>query len=100
MLGRKVGELNQGSYLMEKSKAIERANSYRQMVGLWAWKDFEKEILEIENEASRKIDTVVLDQNAGMVIAEARGERKSLQKLYDRINYILGEGGISAEQKL
>lgn len=36
---------------MSDPKAIERANSYRTMMGSWAWKDFE-EILKTERQTA------------------------------------------------
>lgn len=35
----------------DTAKAIERANSYRQMMDLWAWKDFEKYLDETRQNA-------------------------------------------------
>lgn len=76
----------------DRKKAIERANAYREMMNLWAWKDLMNELQEIKSDSALVIDAVPLDQNAQLVIAESRGERKGLQKLLNRIDYIVSSG--------
>ena len=75
--------------MSDDKKAIERANSYREMMNLWAWKDFVNEVELLRAASANTIDTVVLDENAPMVIAEARGERKGLSKILTIASQIL-----------
>lgn len=60
------------------------------MIGLWAWTDFIKFVHEFKEELNLQIDTIPLDENAPMLLSEARGGRKALQKILDYI-----EGTIS-----
>lgn len=84
--------MNETTEETERKKKVERANAYREMMNLWAWKDLMNELKEIREDAALVIDAVPLDQNAQLVIAESRGERRGLQKLQNRIDYILASG--------
>lgn len=76
----------------ERRKAIERANAYREMMSLWAWKDFVENVIgEIRNQSIKQFDDIpTSDLASGAVyVAEARGIRKGLTKALDEVGYIL-----------
>lgn len=66
------------------------ALSYQTMMGLAAWKHFKVNILDrIEQMAINDEDSVPLDELTPARIAEARGRRKAIDKIYNDIDYIL-----------
>ena len=74
-------------------KKIERANSYREMMGTWAWKDFVqvlKELRQSNLEAVIFVDSVE-------AIQLARGQVKSVDTILANVGYILEEGGIKID---
>lgn len=90
--------MNETAEDQARKKAIERANAYREMMNLWAWKDLMNELEGIRQDALMVIDAVPFEQNAALVIAESRGERRGLQKLLNRIDFVLsgGAGGVQS----
>ena len=74
----------------EKKKAIERANSYREMMQMWAWKDFVK-LAESQKESYGNIIDVVSFEidNAPMIMAESRGARKAIGQLLNSVDFIV-----------
>lgn len=73
----------------EIRKSVERANSYRDMMGLWAWKDFES-ILDWYEDQSFK-DLKVLSSSSGyeFEVGKLIGRMKVIDDLRDEVNRII-----------
>lgn len=70
----------------DRLKAIERANSYRQMMDLWAWKDFERFLDETRQSALEKgIKTKDSDERNDL-----RGIVLCIDSIKSELGYILG----------
>lgn len=68
------------------------AESYRVMLSLGAWKHFEQNTLSrIEQQATKSEDEIPISDlhNATAYIAEARGKRKTIEKIRSDIDYIV-----------
>lgn len=69
---------------MDNEKEIERANSYRDMMNLWAFKDLYSEIEEI-----RKVSLESAISSATIEsVYEARGKVKGIDQLLSTIEHI------------
>jgi len=73
----------------EKAKAVEKANSYREMCRLWAWKDLINSIDEIKKESVTRTDSYSTKDLSLVLIAEDRGIRKGLDRLLAEVDSIL-----------
>lgn len=69
----------------DQKKAIERANSYRQMMELWAWKDFFKFIEDLRREALES----AIEKDSIKDVQVQRGIVKAVDKIQSEIDYIL-----------
>lgn len=66
------------------------AESYRTMMGLGAWKHFEKEILSrVEAQAMKDEDSMELKDLTPAAIGECRGRRNAVRKIKTDLDYIL-----------
>ena len=70
----------------DKAKAIERANSYRQMMDLWAWKDLQS---FLESTRTAALESAVISDEI-KDIQMWRGYVKCLDSINSHIGYILG----------
>lgn len=77
----------------DNQAAIEKANAYREMMNMWAWKDLMKMIDVAKQEAFDVIDRTSLEQLTPSKIAEAKGIRKAFINIESEINLILGNAG-------
>lgn len=69
----------------DKAKAIERANSYRQMMESWAWKDFSEVARERRSAALEKaLNAVSMDE-----VQQARGAVRFHDSLMSELDFIL-----------
>lgn len=73
----------------EKAKAIERANSYRDMCNLWAWKDLVRIIEEEKIASVTRCDSIPTKEMSLSLVSEERGIRKGLNKILSEVGYIL-----------
>lgn len=71
----------------DKAKEIERANSYRQMMTNWAWKDFEKELETIRQDA---LEMAIVSTNLENVYIQ-RGIVKCIDSIKSNVGSILDE---------
>ena len=72
--------------LVEKdTKAIERANAYRQMMDLWAWKDFLNFIREVRQSSLES----AIEMKDISEIQIARGKVKCIDEIFGELDYIL-----------
>lgn len=71
---------------LDKRKAIERANSYRDMLNLWAWKDL---MGQIRDEKDARIEKLLV---VGGDVEFVRGFTAALRFIDTSIAYILSEG--------
>ena len=73
---------------MSDAKSIERANSYRQMMDSWAWKDFEANILN-----AKRIDALekAIFSTTMEDVQLERGKVKCVDAIKADIGYILGD---------
>jgi len=70
----------------EDKKTIEKANSYRQMMDQWAWKDFKGIMDQRRNDALEKtIWASTMEE-----VQVQRGYVKCIDSLNSEIDYILG----------
>lgn len=83
--------------MSETGKAIERANAYRDMMNMWAWKDLMVIFEGIKNQAFNVVDNTSIEELTVSKIAEAKGIRKGLDALISEINMILGTAGYKVE---
>ncbi len=69
------------------------ATSYQTMMGLAAWRHFTKNILDrIEELATKEEDELPLDDLTPARIAESRGKRAVIAKIYSDIDFIVNGG--------
>lgn len=73
----------------DKAKAIERANSYRQMMEMWAWKDFQRLIREKEFDNEVAFHNAPQEHLTPMNIGEYRGWKKAFLWMEQEIGFIL-----------
>lgn len=69
----------------DKSKAIEKANSYRQMMEFWAWKDFE---LFLQEQRRTALEMAVNSDELKDIQVQ-RGIVKCLNAIENHLGYIL-----------
>ncbi len=69
----------------DRVKAVERANSYRQMMEQWAWKDF-KSILDQTRQSAleRGINASMIEETQVQ-----KGFVKCIDSIYGELNFIL-----------
>lgn len=72
---------------MSDPKDIERANSYRQMMSIWAWKDFEKELETIRQDA---LEMAIISTDLQQVYIQ-RGIVKCIDSIKASVGSILEE---------
>jgi hypothetical protein len=70
---------------MSDPKAIERANSYRDMMRSWAWKDFE-EIMKSERQSALEAAIVSSDIKD---VQEKRGFVRCIDSLFSELETVL-----------
>lgn len=72
----------------EKAKAIEKANSYRQMMESWAWKDL---IATAEENKTSILNNILNgDQTTERQIGYLKGYRDAVDQIFkDHIGYVL-----------
>lgn len=75
----------------DKAKSIERANSYRQMFELWAWKDLVREIEEMKKDARNGIENIDVDKINSNRTAEYIGFMKAFSKIENHLGYVTSE---------
>ena len=75
----------------QKAKAaIELANAYRDMMGMFAWKHFTGVVLEnIRKHPMDTIDAMEIKDLTVAHVAEGRGIRKCIEAIKEEINWIL-----------
>jgi hypothetical protein len=74
---------------IDKAKAIERAESYRSMMILWAWKDFNRMLKEKEMENEVTFHSTSQEKLTPMAIGEYRGWKKAFMWIESELEYIL-----------
>lgn len=75
----------------DKAKAVERANSYRQMMELWAWKELE---LFLENERKSALELAIVSEDLKDIQVN-RGKVQQLDSIKSHLGYILGGGQVN-----
>ena len=75
--------------MSEDAKAIERANAYRQMCQMWAWKDLMKIVEDVKEETVSREDSYATKDLSLVLIAEDRGIRRGLNRLLSEVDSIL-----------
>lgn len=82
----------QPAHYPERDRKMQRAAAYRSLVDSWAWKDLKLSILERIREQSIKdednVSVARLAEEIG-VIAECRGRRQVIDKIFREIELIL-----------
>ncbi len=73
----------------DKAQSIERANSYRQMMESWAWKDFQTVMTALKTEARTGMDALDVDNITVARTAEYLGYIKAFNKIENELGYIL-----------
>lgn len=71
----------------EKQKAIERANAYREMMGMWAWKDFWS-LCETQQQNALN-EFKAMDNPTFFQVGETKGRMAAIDKIEHEIAYIL-----------
>lgn len=74
---------------MSDSKSIERANSYRQMMSVWAWTDFSILLDTIRQDA---LESAINSTDLTQVYIQ-RGIVKCVDKIRGEIGFILEDTG-------
>lgn len=72
----------------EKAQSIEKANAYRQMMESWAWKDFEKNILD-----AKRLDALEAGISSSTMdaVQMERGKVKCVDAIKADLHFILAE---------
>ena len=80
-----------GTQEIDKKKAIERANSYREMMNSWAWKDFVSLLESIQKEGIDEIDRAFnsTGELRELAINNALAKRVVISRILSEINSIL-----------
>ena len=80
-----------GTQEIDKKKAIERANSYREMMNSWAWKDFVSLLESIQKEGIDEIDRAFnsTGELRELAINNALAKRVVISRILSEINFIL-----------
>lgn len=73
----------------DKEKEIDRANSYKQMFELWAWKDFQSFLEKIKVETVN--DFIAFNEQRAVEFraGEFKGVLTCLEKIRNELNYIV-----------
>lgn len=76
----------------DRQKAIERANAYRQMTEMWAWKDFMEAVNDRKRIEVDKVFSGSFDAEPGK-LSFSRGIVSAINELFtDHIGYVIGDG--------
>jgi hypothetical protein len=75
-----------GSIMSEDAKRIERSNAYRQMMDLWAWKDFQLNVLdETRREA---LEAAIISEELKDIQVQ-RGIVKGVDSIMAQVDFIV-----------
>lgn len=73
----------------DRRRAIERANSYREMMDLWAWKDFQSILKQHRSSAIQSITSFDASSANLCQVGEIRGALKELDQIEFELSSIL-----------
>ncbi len=74
----------------KKQAAIELANSYREMMGHFAWKHFKTVILQrIREDSIKSVDEVPPELLTPALVGVSRGVRKCIDQIDSELGWIL-----------
>jgi len=80
-----------GTQEIDKKKAIERSNSYREMMNSWAWKDFVSLLESIQKEGIDEIDRAfnLTGELRELGINNGIAKRAVISRIFSEINFII-----------
>jgi len=73
----------------QKDSQVARAEQYRTMMELSAWKDFSKQMDSVFEQATKDEDAMPIADLGLAKIGECRGRRNAITKLKKHIDYVL-----------